>query len=243
MKQCPACHRAYDDTEFYCLMDGTLLKTERKKSSSLFLLSGLIVLGIIGLGGFFLLKNFTSKENSGDNRKQIVEKKSPTQKSSPVLSPTSVKNQNSIAGKLSTENETNTSDSPAQPLIDGEGSSFDNPQEITSESVVLRFKGDNGEQFFVFEGEGDVHISFEIKAQSQNAGANVSFMDADGNSLAQPVLIQAMNSGTERVGSKFNLSEKQKVVMKVTSIAYGTGDAYPGTLKIIFKSGFMGERL
>jgi cytoskeletal protein RodZ len=236
MKQCPACHRAYDDAESYCLMDGTLLKTERKKSGLLFLLSGFIILALIGFFGFLLLRNFRSNESPANNRKQTVGIKSSTQNSTPVSSTPSIKNQNSITNGSLTENQTNANDLPAQTL-NGKGSSFDDPQEITDKNVVLKFKGDNSEQFFVFEGGGEIHISLEIKAQTQNAGATISFMDTDGTELASPVLLQAIHSGTERGNAKFSLPEKQKVIMKVASIAYGTQDAYPGTLKINFESG------
>ncbi len=72
MKQCPKCNRIYDDSQAFCLMDGTLLTNEREVETVLnrqspapgksrFLLwlglAGLVIsVGVVTVAGFLIYK-------------------------------------------------------------------------------------------------------------------------------------------------------------------------------------------
>lgn len=135
MKQCPKCSRTYDDSQSFCLMDGTSLVDESgaetvvkqqpaaPKKSRLLLwagLTGLVVL-IGAVGAAFLIYTFVKKDQAGQN-KQVSKTNtspSPTAVSTPKPTPT-------IAAANSSPTAANSSPSPVKPDPSG-----DDDEEIT----------------------------------------------------------------------------------------------------------------
>lgn len=111
--------------------------------------------------------------------------------------------------------------------------SLNNPQPILRNQTAVSFKGDNREQFFSFTGRGNVSVTLDIKANTENAGLNVDFLSRSGKSLSSSALVQAIDRGTDRVVKTISLGRNfQTVVIKLKSISYGSRASYPGTLKI-----------
>ncbi len=86
-------------------------------------------------------------------------------------------------------------------------------------------------------------ITFDVKANSDNAGVYVDFLNNKGKSLSLMEVVQAQNRGTERVVKTFSLGKNfQTVVLKLKSIAYGSRGSYPGDLKITLDGDIDGLR-
>ena len=100
MKKCPACSRTYDDSQSFCLMDGTALTTEtetetivrqppaRRKGKVLpvfLVLLGFVFLAVIGIAGWLLFNKFSRQgESAQSNRKTVNIKTSPTVTATPT---------------------------------------------------------------------------------------------------------------------------------------------------------------
>lgn len=112
--------------------------------------------------------------------------------------------------------------------------SLNNPQLIDRRQTLIQFNGDNKEQFLAFTGRGSVSVTFDVKANSDNAGVYVDFLSKNGKSLSPTEVVQAQNSGTDRTVKTISLNNKtfQTVILKLKSIAYGSRGSYPGELKI-----------
>lgn len=111
--------------------------------------------------------------------------------------------------------------------------SLNSPQPINRRETLVQFKGDNKEQFLSFAGRGSVSITFDVKANSDNAGVYVDFLNNRGKSLLPEEVVQAENRGTDRAVKTISLGKNfQTVVLKLKSIAYGSRNSYPGDLKI-----------
>jgi hypothetical protein len=88
MKQCPKCNRTYDDSQAFCLMDGTALTVEgevetvirrqspppKKNISLLWLVVASLTISLIAfaVAGFLIYKFAGSGENARANRQNVV---------------------------------------------------------------------------------------------------------------------------------------------------------------------------
>ncbi len=105
MKQCPKCYRTYDDSQAFCLMDGTPLINENEEETivrrqpsapkkSRFLLwlglMGLVILvGGVAVVGFLIYKFSGQGESMQGKRQNVVNiSSSPTLPSTPKVTPT-----------------------------------------------------------------------------------------------------------------------------------------------------------
>jgi hypothetical protein len=117
--------------------------------------------------------------------------------------------------------------------------SLSSPAPLVKNQTTVSFNGDNTERFYSFTRKGNVFLTFDVNAQSDNGGVYIDFLNTRGRSLAPQEVVQGVNSGTERVVKKLQLDKKyQTVVLKVKSISYGSRASYPGSLKITFGSGY-----
>src|SRR6476620_10666462 len=105
MKRCPKCSRSYDDSQAFCLMDGTLLINESeeetvvrssapapKKSRTLLWISLVVLFLFIGgaiVAGFVLYKIGKRMETAQSNRQNSGSvSSSPATSSTPKATPT-----------------------------------------------------------------------------------------------------------------------------------------------------------
>ncbi len=119
------------------------------------------------------------------------------------------------------------------------GTSIDEPKLLSARQTVLNFKGNDEEQFFGFTGQGEIKITYDVKARGTNAGTYITLMDENGGELAGQEVVQAVNKGTFRITQNVDLGEKKLIIIKVVSIKYGSNPGYPGTLKITLNQGFV----
>lgn len=116
-----------------------------------------------------------------------------------------------------------------------------NPQRLWEFQTGITFNGDNRESYYSFVGKGDLTITLDVKALSDNAGVYVDFLNAKGKNLSQMEVVQAQNRGTDRMVKNLSLGNKfQTVILKIKSIAYGSRASYPGNLKISLDGEFDG---
>jgi WD40 repeat protein len=101
MKQCPDCKRSYDDSQFFCLVDGKPLiveaktgvkpKTEaapaRKNNSLLLIIAGIVVLAVLGTASWFFLSRSIRSGNGGNNSRNSRAAANTEPKSSPSVTP------------------------------------------------------------------------------------------------------------------------------------------------------------
>lgn len=111
--------------------------------------------------------------------------------------------------------------------------SLSRPQPINQRQTTIPFEGDNSERFYSFTGAGEISITLDIKAGAYNSGVTVNFVNSQGKDIAPSVLIQAINSGTDRIVKTIPLGRNyQTVILKLKSISYSTSLSSAGTLKI-----------
>lgn len=122
--------------------------------------------------------------------------------------------------------------------LDWFGKSIGSPRMINTRYSNLNFKGDNKEQFVAFYGQGNVEITYDLKANATNAGVNIILLDKNSEELSPQKLAQATNYGTDRVTQSIELDKRQLVIIKIVSIAYGSNASYKGNLKISLNQGF-----
>lgn len=107
------------------------------------------------------------------------------------------------------------------------------PQPINQRQTTIPFEGDNSEQFYSFTGMGEISITLDIKAGAYNSGVTVNFLNSQGKEITPSVLIQAINSGTDRIVKTISLGRNyQTVILKLKSISYSDSLSSAGTLKI-----------
>ena len=124
MKKCPVCSRTYDDSQSFCLMDGTALTVEsetetivrqppaHKKSKVLPLILAFLVLAILsagGIGAWLLYKYAGKNENAQTKPPKVNTKVSPNGSASPtpVSSPSATASPEAESSK-ETANSTDT---------------------------------------------------------------------------------------------------------------------------------------
>ena len=98
MKQCAQCRRSYDDSQSFCLMDGTPLIDEpeeqtvvrppaapKKNSQTLWLgLAGLLIFIVGGLVAALLIYNFAGRNENSQAKSNLNAGRSPARTSSPA---------------------------------------------------------------------------------------------------------------------------------------------------------------
>jgi len=103
MKQCPQCRRSYDDSQSFCLMDGTALIDEpeeqtvvrqtaapKKKRLGLWLgLAALLIFTVVGLIAALLIYNFVGRNENTQAKSNTVAGQSPSRTTSPTVRITS----------------------------------------------------------------------------------------------------------------------------------------------------------
>ena len=166
MKQCPKCNRTYDDSQFFCLMDGTALKEESeeqttivqssppKKKSRFLLWTGLAVLAILAGGaavGGFLIYKFSNRTESVSGKRQsnAATSPSPMPSSTPKTTPTPT-NSSPVEERSPKIEET-------KPTPNNEDSEDITP--INWETTASGFKGGDGQTYkFRCPEQGTEHI-------------------------------------------------------------------------------------
>lgn len=100
MKRCPTCNRVYEDSQSFCLDDGTTLATDsgsettqtqvlpskRKSKFPLVLIGVLLLAAAVNVGWIIFASRPPSAANQ--NSKQIVVVQTPTPVFSPIQTPT-----------------------------------------------------------------------------------------------------------------------------------------------------------
>lgn len=164
MKQCPQCHRTYDDSQSFCLMDGTPLIVEREeetvvrqktappKKSRILLWLGLIgllaVMGFVLVAGFLIYEYKVKGENAQANRPGNLSSSSssPTPSSTLKATPTP-----EAATSTPAENSSPVSNSSpvanASPKTEKDSTKYDDPDDVTPinwDTTGVGFKMDVG---------------------------------------------------------------------------------------------------
>jgi hypothetical protein len=247
MKRCPKCNRTYDDSLSFCLEDGAVLAPsvesetvllhhpKRRRIWLLVAVVAVVIFGGIGIGSLILIKGLSATSQ----RKTVTPQKRSFPQHSPDAAPAAAES----SPELDSDHDSNleiSEDASHQRLddpniINAEDTTFEDPLEIRSPSITLRLRGNNKEEFFALNADKEVAITFELKAEATNAGANIAFLDNKGNDLVPPVLIQAIDREAVHESVKVKLPEHSKLIMKVASIAYGSETTYPGILKVSFE--------
>ncbi len=115
------------------------------------------------------------------------------------------------------------------------------PQALFQYQTNVPFSGDNSERYYSFVAKGNVSITFDLKAYSDNAGVYIDFINSKGKSLAEVELSQAVNRGSDRIVKNLSLGKKfQTVILKVKSLSFGSRASYPGNLKVSLNGYFAG---
>jgi hypothetical protein len=75
-------------------------------------------------------------------------------------------------------------------------------------------------------GPGKVTLTFEVKASSTNAGAYFDLLDGNSRPILSDVLVQGVDSGSERVSKSVNFAKPQSVTISVKGISYGSSGGH-----------------
>ena len=70
-------------------------------------------------------------------------------------------------------------------------------------------------------GPGKVTLTFDVKASGTNAGAYFDVLDGNSRPILSNVLVQGVDSGSERVSRSVNFAKRQTVTLRVKGIRYG----------------------
>ncbi len=101
-------------------------------------------------------------------------------------------------------------------------------KKATEPSPSRRFDGEldgtDSSQSHVFsvKGPGKVKLTFDVKASETNAGANFELLDSNGRTIMSDVLVQGVDSGSERISRTVSFAKDQVVTIKVKGIKYGS---------------------
>lgn len=68
---------------------------------------------------------------------------------------------------------------------------------------------------------GKWQFTFDVKASGTNAGAYFDVFDANGRALLSNVLVQGIDSGSDRLIKTFQLGKLQTILIRVKGIRYG----------------------
>ncbi len=75
---------------------------------------------------------------------------------------------------------------------------------------------------FSVKGPGKVTLKFDVKASGTNVGAYFSVLDSKGKPVLSDVLLQAIESGSERITKTINFAKDQVFTIQVKGIRYGS---------------------
>jgi hypothetical protein len=70
-------------------------------------------------------------------------------------------------------------------------------------------------------GPGKVTLTFDVKASGTNAGAYFELLDGNSRPILSNVLVQGVDSGSERVSRSVNFAKSQIATIRVKGIRYG----------------------
>ena len=71
-------------------------------------------------------------------------------------------------------------------------------------------------------GPGKVTLIFDVKASGTNAGAYFDLLDGKGRAILSDVLVQGVDSGSERISKSVNFIKPQVLTLRVKGIRYGS---------------------
>jgi hypothetical protein len=71
-------------------------------------------------------------------------------------------------------------------------------------------------------GPGRVTLIFDVKASGTNAGAYFDLLAGNGKPILSNILVQGVDSGSERVSKSVKFAKPQAVSIRVTGIRYGS---------------------
>lgn len=83
-------------------------------------------------------------------------------------------------------------------------------------------------------GPGKVTLTFEVKASGTNAGANFDLLDGKGRAILSDVLVQGVDSGSERISKSVNFIKPQVVTIRAKGIRYGSSGG-TGVYSVLFE--------
>jgi hypothetical protein len=192
MKQCLTCNRTYDDSLSFCLMDGTPLTTGREPETLIMrpvmrrkvklplVLSGVVLLVITGFAGWFLFRNSQIYEGFGNNRQRVVNTRnqpSPVASLSSTVQPqaSSAPDSNQNPAPTNINSNSKTRDVSDGGLIDAANSSFDNPQKIKSQSVVLQFRATIRKNFSLLRVNHKLTFPLKLRRKGQMPEFRLAF--------------------------------------------------------------------
>jgi hypothetical protein len=75
---------------------------------------------------------------------------------------------------------------------------------------------------FSVKGPGKVTLNFDVKASGTNVGAYFSVLDSKGKPMLSDVLLQAIDSGSERITKTIHFVKEQVFTIQVKGIRYGS---------------------
>jgi hypothetical protein len=196
MKQCPACNRTYDDSQSFCLMDGTSLAIEgeektmvmqqpstRKKSRFLLWLglTGLIILAGIGVVAGLLFYNFSRQGESVRGEKRQTGVNLPP---SPKLTPTLKVTPTPASAKSSPVEESSHEVEESKPTPNNADTEDVTP--IAWDTTASGFKGEAGQTYtFQCPEEGTEHTIFGSDIYTQDSSICTAAVHAGLFNLAQ----------------------------------------------------------
>lgn len=167
MKQCPKCKRSYDESQSFCLMDGTPLiyETEeetivrqspapKKRKTFLWMALGLLafLIGSVMIAGFLIYKFSQRIENSPVKRQEKANiSPTPAPSNTPLQTPSPVTTESSPVTETSPQTE------ESKPIQNNEESEEIIP--IGWDTTATGFKGGDGKTYkFQCPPEGTAHI-------------------------------------------------------------------------------------
>lgn len=102
-------------------------------------------------------------------------------------------------------------------------SSWDHPILLESNEWRDGLDGSDEEQYFAFIATpGTLKLLFEVQASGSNAGATFDLFDAKQRPLLSNILVQSVNSATEREQQSIRIGREQKLILRVKGVRYGS---------------------
>lgn len=92
-----------------------------------------------------------------------------------------------------------------------------------SNRLTGELDGTDSKQFHILSvtGPGKVTLTFNVKASGTNAGASFDLLDGRSRPILLDVLVQGVDSGSERVSKTVTFTKSQTATIRVKGIRYG----------------------